>query len=194
MPRAIAPEVTRTTSSPRPLIAATCPQIESSTSARSSPSSAATIEEPSFTTSVMTGKSRSDPPPFRHELRVRYGECDAQGIVFNANYLAYVDVALTELWRAAFGSYDSVVERGVDVVVHEANLLFRASARFDDLLAIEGGFEPLGRASAVLRFAFRREEEDLVEARLRYVFVDARSWQKTPIPDWVRDGLAPYVL
>lgn len=125
---------------------------------------------------------------------MRYGECDAQGIVFNANYLAYVDVALTEMWRDAFGSYGSMVERGVDTVVHEANLSFRASARFDDVLAIEGGFEPLGRTSAVLRLAFRRGEELLIEGRLRYVFVDAESWQKTPIPDWVREGLAPYIL
>jgi acyl-CoA thioester hydrolase len=142
----------------------------------------------------MTGKSRSERPPFRHELRVRYGECDAQGIVFNPNYLAYADVAVTELWRAAFGSYGSMIERGVDTVVHEANLLFRASARFDDVLAIEGGFEPPGRTSAVLRLDFRRGDKELVEARLRYVFVDAERWEKTTIPDWVREGLAPFVL
>lgn len=142
----------------------------------------------------MTGKSRSDGPPFRHRLRVRYGECDAQGIVFNANYLAYVDVALTELWREAFGSYGAMVARGVDTVVHESNLLFRSSARFDDVLTIAGGFEPLGRTSAVLRLDFKREEQLLVEARLRYVFVDAERWEKTEIPAWVREGLAPYVL
>jgi acyl-CoA thioester hydrolase len=142
----------------------------------------------------MTGKSRSEPPPFRLELRVRFGECDPQGIVFNANYLGYVDVAMTELWRDAFGSYGAMVERGVDTVVHEANLSFRAPARFDDLIAIEGGFEPLGRTSANLRFAIRRGEEDLVEARLRYVFVDTESWQKAEIPDWIREGLDRFVL
>ena len=42
--------------------------------------------------------------PFRHRLRVRYHECDPQGIVFNANYLAYADIAITELYRDAFGS------------------------------------------------------------------------------------------
>jgi acyl-CoA thioester hydrolase len=142
----------------------------------------------------MTGTSRSEGPPFSFELRVRYGECDAQGIVFNPNYLAYVDVAVTELWRDAFGSYGAMIERGIDTVVHEANLTFRASARFDDVLAIEGGFEPLGRTSAVLRLAFRRGEELLVEARLRYVFVGAESWEKTPIPDWVREELARFIL
>ena len=46
-------------------------------------------------------------PAFVHELRVRYGECDPQGIVFNANYLAYFDHTVTELWRAsAIGSWD----------------------------------------------------------------------------------------
>ena len=125
---------------------------------------------------------------------MRYGECDAQGIVFNANYLAYVDVALTELWREAFGSYAAMVERGIDTVVHESNLLFRASARFDDLLTIAGGFEPLGRTSAVLRLDFRRDEEPLIEVRMRYVFVDAERWEKTEIPRWVREGLAPYIL
>jgi acyl-CoA thioester hydrolase len=142
----------------------------------------------------MTGKSRSAAPLFRHELRVRFGECDRQGIVFNPHYLSYVDIALTELWRTAFGSYDAMIERGVDTVVHEANLQFHASARFDDLLGIEGGFEPLGRTSAVLRLQFLRGEELLVEARLRYVFVDAKSWEKTPIPDWVREGLAPFIV
>jgi acyl-CoA thioester hydrolase len=51
---------------------------------------------------------------------VRYHECDAQGIVFNANHFAYFDVTLTELWRAAFGSYDAMVEAGSDVVVVDA--------------------------------------------------------------------------
>src|ERR1700693_4601726 len=61
--------------------------------------------------------SRELPAPFIHELRVRYGECDPQGIVFNANYLLYLDVAFTELWRNAVGPWHEMVERGVDAVV-----------------------------------------------------------------------------
>jgi acyl-CoA thioester hydrolase len=56
-------------------------------------------------------------PPFVHRLRVRYHECDQQGIVFNANHFAYFDVVLTELWRAAFGSYGAMVASGADVQV-----------------------------------------------------------------------------
>ena len=91
-------------------------------------------------------------PDFVHELRVRYGECDPQGIVFNPNYLAYFDHTVSELWRAsALGSWDAMVERGVDVVVGEANIRFRAPARFDDVIAIHAGIAKLGTTSADAR-------------------------------------------
>jgi acyl-CoA thioester hydrolase len=161
---------------------------------RNDPSSAATTELPSFTTSVMAGKSTNEGAPFRHDLRVRYGECDPQGIVFNANYLAYVDVVLTEIWREAMGSYDKLLETGVDTVVGEVNMRFLAPGRFDDLLTIEGGFDGLGTTSTTLKLWFRRGSELLVEADVRYVFVDLETWEKAPIPEAVREGLEPMLL
>ena len=65
--------------------------------------------------------------PFAHRMRVRYAECDAQGIVFNAHYLAYIDQTMTELWRAAFGGYEPMLEHGLDIVVAEARLRFRGA-------------------------------------------------------------------
>ena len=128
---------------------------------------------------------------FVHELRVRYGECDPQGIVFNANYLAYFDHTVSELWRASsLGSWEAMVQRGVDVVVGEANLRFRAPARFDDVLALEVTTEELGTTSTTTRVDVRRDGELLVECRLRHVFVDRQTWAKTPIPDAIRDRLA----
>ncbi len=129
---------------------------------------------------------------FSHELRVRYGECDPQGIVFNANYLAYFDVAVTELWREAVGGWQVMVDRGVDVVVGEANLRFRAPARFEDLLTVSASVVHLGTTSMKLELLIHRGDELLIEGWLRHVFVDAQSFAKTPIPQWVRDALAPY--
>src|SRR5215208_4811475 len=128
------------------------------------------------------------PEPFVHRLRVRYHECDAQGIVFNANYFTYFDVALTEWFREAFGSYGSLMERGSDVVLAETTARFLGSARFDDELEIELAVERLGNTSMVVTFT----SAGVVEGRTVYVFVDASTMAKQPIPDWVRDGLAPY--
>jgi acyl-CoA thioester hydrolase len=130
--------------------------------------------------------------PFTHELRVRYGECDPQGIVFNANYLAYFDVAVTELWREAIGPWQTMVERGYDVVVAEANMRFRAPARFDDVIALDTRVAELGTTSLRLELDIRRDGQLLVEGWLRQVFVDATTFAKAEIPDWARTALGRF--
>jgi acyl-CoA thioester hydrolase len=131
--------------------------------------------------------------PFVHELRVRYGECDPQGIVFNANYLLYFDVVFTELWRAAVGPWQEMVERGIDAVVAEASLRFRSPARFDDVLRLEARVTDLGTTSLTTQIDVLRDGALLVEGRLRHVVVDTSSWGKTAVPGWVRDGLERFV-
>ena len=133
-------------------------------------------------------------PPFVHELRVRYGECDPQGIVFNANYLLYCDVLITELWRAAVGAWDAMVQRGVDVVLGAVELRFRGAARFDDVLALEATITALGRTSITTEVAVRRRDELLTEATMRHVCVDAATYAKTELPPWLRDGLRPFAV
>ena len=127
---------------------------------------------------------------FTHTIRVRYAECDAQEVVFNAHYLAYVDIGITELWRAAFGGYNTMLERGVDVVVAEAKLRFLSSARFDDELRCEVAVTHLGRTSIVTTHRICRGDELLVEVEIRHVTVDRASLSKTQMPHWLRSGLA----
>jgi len=131
--------------------------------------------------------------PFVHELRVRYGECDPQGIVFNANYLLYFDVAFTELWRAGVGPWQEMVERGYDAVVAEANLRFHAPARYDDVLQLHARVAHLGTTAITTEIDVLRAGELLVAGRLRHVCLSTESWQKTELPEWVRAGLQPFV-
>ena len=132
--------------------------------------------------------------PFVCALRPRYAECDIQGVVFNAHYLAYFDVTMTELWRAAFGGYQAMLDRGVDMVVAEAQLHFQSAARFDEQLTLEVAILNLGNTSILSSHRIRRGEDPLVEGTLRHVCVDRQTLRKTPIPDWTRDGLAAWVL
>jgi acyl-CoA thioester hydrolase len=125
---------------------------------------------------------------------VRYAECDMQGVVFNANYLAYFDVSMTELWRAAFGGYEAMLDRGIDLVVVDARLSFRLSARFDDELTMEIAVARFGTTSIVTRHRVLRDGEVLVEGEMAHVFVTREDLAKTPIPAWARDGLAPWAI
>jgi acyl-CoA thioester hydrolase len=132
--------------------------------------------------------------PFTHHLRVRYGECDPQGVVFNAHYLAYFDTSITELWRAALGSYQAMRDHGIDVVVADAQLSFRDPARFDELLTLEISLTRLGNTSITSSHRISRDGVPIVEGTLTHVVVELPALTKTAIPGWLRDSLAPWVV
>ena len=133
--------------------------------------------------------------PFVHRLRVRYGECDPQGIVFNAHYLGFFDVALTELWRAALpGGYRAMTDGGVDLVVAEARCRYLTSTGFDDELDIAVSVAHLGRTSQLTEFRVTRDGTPIVEGEIRHVYVDLATRAKHPIPDEIRAALEPFAV
>ena len=135
------------------------------------------------------------PEPFRHRIRVRFNECDGQGVVFYANYLVYFDVAITELWREAFGDgYAGMIQSGIDAMVAEANIRYRAPARFDDELALVASVTRIGTTSTMTRLTAERVSDGavLAEADLRHVFIDLKTLEKTEIPEEMRAGMGKF--
>lgn len=131
--------------------------------------------------------------PLSHKLRVRYAECDVQGVVFNSHYLTYFDTSITELWRAGIGGYRVMLDRGLDIVVAEANLRFLGSARFDQEITLEIAVTQMGNTSIASKHRISYQGQPLVEGTLVHVVVDRQTLAKTPIPDWLRDGLSPWL-
>jgi acyl-CoA thioester hydrolase len=127
---------------------------------------------------------------FVHQLRVRYSECDQQGIVFNGHYLFYYDVALNELWRERVGAYQEMVSRGVDVVVAEATIRYRSTARFDDLVDIAMPVKHLGNTSLIIQPEFRVGDRLVADGEIRHVFVDSATLVKKAMPEDIRTALA----
>lgn len=129
--------------------------------------------------------------PFRVLLRVRYAECDAQQVVFNARYGDYADVAMTEYFRALFGSYQALLAQGVDCQVVRMDTHWRAPARFDDVLVLAVSTARLGTTSFTLRVEFSQFASGAAIAgtELTYVLVDTAHHAKTPLPDWLRQRL-----
>jgi acyl-CoA thioester hydrolase len=130
---------------------------------------------------------------FVHRLRVRYHECDAQGVVFNAHHVAYVDVALTELWRSVFGSYGAMVDHGFDVMVADVHAAFRAPARFDDELDVALTIERFGRTSMTTSWRSSVGDRLCVEGEIVHVWVDVATQQPVPVPDEAKARLRQHV-
>jgi acyl-CoA thioester hydrolase len=129
--------------------------------------------------------------PFRHRLRVRYNECDPQGVVFNANYLTYFDLTMGELWRE-LGGYQAMVDAGVDMVVAEATIRYLAPLRFDDELELVARIRRLGDTSMTTDLVIEDGGEPAAEGELRHVFIETGTGRTAPIPDAIRAGLARY--
>lgn len=122
-------------------------------------------------------------------LRVRYNECDPLGVVFNANYLVYADLAISELWREHLGGYDQMMEDGLDLAVAEANLRYFKPLRFDDEFVAEVRVEHIGNKSLTTAWTLTRGDEEVAAGTLAYVCVTSDSAESRPVPDSIREAL-----
>ena len=130
---------------------------------------------------------------FSHPLRVRWAEVDPQGIVFNANYLMYFDVAATEYWRAIGCPYPgALTDRGVDTFAVKATLEFHAPAHYDEDVDLLVRTTRFGRTSMRLALEVHRGDEHLVTGELIYVVGSTADRKPTPIPDFLRDAIIGY--
>jgi YbgC/YbaW family acyl-CoA thioester hydrolase len=134
-----------------------------------------------------------------HQLRVRWSEVDMQKIVFNGNYLNYIDVAVAEYWRAIGLPYPhGYVDRFAnDVYLRKATVEYGGSARYDDLLEVLVRVAKLGRTSMTFGFEIWRAGPEvsasaLVTAELVYVNADPVSMTPAPLPAEVRDLIAQF--
>ncbi len=84
--------------------------------------------------------------PYNHQLRIRYGECDQQGVVFNANYLAFIDDA-SEVWIRSNSPNGNYEEFNWEWMVVKSTIEWQSSARTGDLLDINIGVVRFGKKS-----------------------------------------------
>lgn len=134
-----------------------------------------------------------------HQLRVRWSEVDMQKIVFNGNYLNYIDVAIAEYWRAIGLSYpDGYVDRYAnDVYLRKSSVEYLGSARYDDLLDVLVRVARLGRTSMTFAFEIWGAAADpagkpLITAELVYVNADPATMTAMPLPVAVRELIVKF--
>jgi len=130
------------------------------------------------------------PDPFRYLLRVRYAECDAQKVVFNSRYGDYIDLAVTEFFRA-LGYGSQLIDGSLDYQLVKQTLEWKAPARFDQVLAVAVRAARLGNTSFALATEFRVHGHDrlLAEGETIYVLVDGETLEKRSLPDDLRAAL-----
>lgn len=127
---------------------------------------------------------------FSWPVRVYYEDTDAGGVVYHANYLAFMERARTEWLRAlGFGQRELAEELGVLFAVRSMELDFRKPARFDDELTVTAAIENLARARIDFAQEIRAESgEVLCSGRVRVACIDGDRFRPCAIPPAIRNA------
>jgi acyl-CoA thioester hydrolase len=125
--------------------------------------------------------------------KIRYSDCDPQGIVFNGNYAKYWDDAMTDWFDDLEDAGVSLTHLGVDVVTARLEIDFRTSATMRDRLETSIDVEKTGNKSLTLGVVTRKQSDDSVvaEGRIICVFVDPSNFKPVALPDSFREAIAP---
>jgi len=132
----------------------------------------------------MTGR------PFSIEVRVYYQDTDAGGVVFHAQYLAFMERARTELLNDAGIDLSRLSdERRLIFMVHELAVHFHQPAGLNDLVSVSAEVVKMGRASVVFRQRVERGQELLVEADVTLAVVDRVRMRPARMPEELKKAL-----
>ncbi len=130
---------------------------------------------------------------FATDLRVRFSETDAQGVVHNAVYLVWFEIARIAYLEQFRGGYRGLVEHGIDATTSEAYVHYREGARFDDTLRIHVRASDVRGARFRFDYVIERESDPpgtLAEGWTKHACVDARTLRPTRMPAWLAEGIA----
>ena len=131
---------------------------------------------------------------FSTDLSVRFSETDAQGVVHNAVYLVWFEIARVAYLDRFRGGYKGLVESGVDATTVEAHVRYRAPARFADPIRVHARAGHLRGARFRFEYALERMKDGrgelVADGWTAHACVDARTLKPTRMPAWLAEAIA----
>lgn len=127
------------------------------------------------------------------QIRVRYKDTDAMGVVHHSNYVNFYETARTELLRGMGTTYRALEESGVMLPVHEVKMNFHTPALYDDLLTVRITLREMPAVRMIFDHEVYRENGDLVNrGEVTLVFMNAATRRACRAPAWFAEIFAPY--
>lgn len=119
------------------------------------------------------------------EYRVPYADTDMMGVVYYANYLVIFERARNELMRAMGYTYKQCEADGFMLPVIHAELDYRGSAKYDDLLEVRAYVKTMKGVRIEIACEIRRKGEEalLVSGFTRHAFVSTKTFRPVAPPE-----------
>jgi acyl-CoA thioester hydrolase len=129
---------------------------------------------------------------FHHEteIRVRFAETDAQGVVHNANYLVWFELARVDYLARFAGGYPALRAQGIEAFVTESHVRYGVPARFDDELRIHSRCGDLRGARFRFEYLIERDGDRVADGWTSHACVDGATLRPTRVPAWLADAIS----
>ena len=124
------------------------------------------------------------------KIRVRWMECDGQGIVYNGAYLDYLEIGQAEYYRnLGFAIYIIPQTGYFDFVVVKSTQEFKAPAKVDEIIEVHVRVSNIGNTSLTLNLEIYAEGNDRLLTSIETVYVgyDTATESTRPVPDAIRE-------
>ena len=123
---------------------------------------------------------------FSNDYRIRYSECDQQGVVFNSWYLMFMDDTVDVWLRDLDMDFES---RGWEVMVKRSEIVWHDSARHNETLTLHCEVTRWGSTSLDISVRGAVARRHCFDATMVYVVVDTADHRPLQIPDDLREHL-----
>lgn len=127
--------------------------------------------------------------PSTTEIRVRFAETDAQGIVHNSVYLVWFELARVEYLERHAGGYPKLRAEGIESFVTESRVRYLQPAHFDERLTIRTSCRDLRGARFRFVYEVERDGTPLAAGETAHACVDAITHRPTRVPPWLVDAI-----
>ncbi len=102
--------------------------------------------------------------PFAHQVRTRFAETDAMGIIHHGALIPYLEEARASYLRHAGHPYDELRATGVDLTVLELYVRYRRPLRFDEVVDIYVMVDGLTRTTFEVGYLLQVADETRASA------------------------------
>jgi acyl-CoA thioester hydrolase len=124
------------------------------------------------------------------DIRVRFAETDAQGIVHNSVYLVWFELARVEYLERHAGGYPELRGRGVEALVTETHVRYREPAHFDERLTVRTSCRDVRGARFRFVYEVVRDGATIADGETAHACVDAATFRPTRVPAWLAEAIA----
>ena len=127
--------------------------------------------------------------PSTTDIRVRFAETDAQGIVHNSVYLVWFELARVEYLERHAGGYPVLREQGIESFVTESRVRYVSPAHFDERIEVRTSCRDVRGARFRFVYEVDRDGARIAEGETAHACVDATTHRPTRVPGWLVEAI-----